>query len=61
MDYTVLLDIGLGGLALLLYRKLDRLVDLIGTQIRDHEARITALEDSRPGALINGKKPLGFH
>lgn len=61
MDYSVLLDIGLGGLALMLYRKLSSLVDLIGTQIKDHEARITALEDSRPTTLINSKKPLGFH
>ena len=51
MDYSVLLDIGLGGMALALYLKiaplLDKTKELVGllqTQIADHETRITKLE-----------------
>lgn len=44
MDYTSLLDVGLGALAIALYRKLSVLVDLLKTQIADHESRITQLE-----------------
>lgn len=54
MDYTSLLDIGLGGLAIALYRKLSVLVDLLKTQIADHENRITQLEThiTKPVSLV---------
>lgn len=52
MDFTTLIDIGLGGMALALYRqvspllkKTTELVDLMGIQMEDHERRITKLED----------------
>lgn len=51
-DFTTLVDIGLGGMALALYRqvspllkKTTELVDLMGIQMEDHERRITKLED----------------
>ena len=52
MDFTTLIDIGLGGMALALYRqvspllkKTTELVDLMSIQMEDHERRITKLED----------------
>lgn len=52
MDVTTLVDIGLGGMALALYRqvspllkKTTELVDLMSIQMEDHERRITKLED----------------
>ena len=51
MDYSALLDIGLGGMAFALYLKISplldktsKLVDLMGKQLKDHEERITQLE-----------------
>jgi hypothetical protein len=51
MDFTILLDMGLGGMALALYLKISPLLDktkelvgLLQTQMADHELRITKLE-----------------
>ena len=54
MDVTTLVDIGLGGMALALYRQISpllkkttELVNLLKIQINDHEKRIVALEKLR--------------
>lgn len=51
INYSNLLDIGLGGMAFALYTKISplldktsKLVDLMGKQLKDHEERITELE-----------------
>ena len=51
MDYSVLFDIGLGGMAFSLYLKISPLLDktkelvgLLQAQMADHETRITKLE-----------------